>query len=198
MGAIQINTALKNAAKKAALIKELSKEVQENFETVGKYTYDKLTELTQTVERKTQELAEINQTYSDTKARKDVELRLDIRENELQVMSEIAVKNGRTVLSNEEYSRLNSAAFVSDADLKKAIGSAVAMAKREVESKNNADNADSQVTIKTLEAELGQERKQVKFLMDEVTRLRTQITEHNDTVVKVAQSTQNTVVTGGK
>jgi len=198
MGAIQINTALKNAAKKAALMKELSKEVQENFEIVGRYTYDKLAELTETVEKRKEELQEINETYLATKKRKDVELRLDVRENELKVMQEIADKNARTVLSNEDYAKLNSAATVSDTELKKAIGSAVAMAKREVESKNNADNADSQVTIKTLEAELGQERKQVAFLMNEVTRLRTQITEHNDTVVKVAQSTQNTVVATGK
>ncbi|HBM2881010.1 TPA: hypothetical protein LVL09_004832 [Klebsiella oxytoca] len=148
--------------------------------------------LTEEIEFKQGQLADINNQIAATEREEKAQLRLRVIENEDKVLAELMRSRGYAVITNVELDALNSDLVAAKTDNDFAVSEAREAGYQAAASKYSAENRDllSQHKVELAEhkAQATAKNQRIGDLEAQVTELRDQITAERDTRLEIARA----------
>lgn len=187
----QVNTALKKAG-------ALAKELQDNLEVVGKYTYDKLSEVMSDIDIKRHELDNLDNEYQEKKIKAEAEFKLKILADRKKTCEEFARANGLTFVDQEAWDEALERVRDVDKQINAAVAKATNALKKQLETDHKLSTSETQIEIAGLQNRLAQSEAQVAFLNTQIERLNKELEMAGQRIVEVANANSTTVNVEGK
>ena len=187
----QVNTALKKAG-------TLANDLLSQLEVVGRYTYDKLTDVNQQIEDANFKLQSLDQEYKEKQIRADQDFKLQLLADRKKACQDFAEENGLIFVDQGEWDDKVDAAN----DVKKQVETAVAKAtnalKSQLETKYQLETSESQIEVASLKNQLEQADSKIGFLEAQIQRMTNELNLAGQRIVEVAQAQSATVNIEGK
>jgi hypothetical protein len=185
----QVNAALKR-------IGTATTTLAKQFEVLERYSYEKLEAVMNEIETGNEKLKGLDQEYAERKRAAMIQLELDLQESRNKACEAYAKDNNHRYVSNEEWNRMVSELQGLRESFDEALFEERAAIRKELQIEAKLNSNETQITISRYETQNAELKERNLFLVDQVERLRNDLTRAQETVVQVAQANSSTVNVG--